>query len=135
MGGGAGSVALGSPHLHEELLTQLSHDVGADALHPGHVLQGFALRYVATPEALDDAVRIDRLDAVTEEGLQRALHDGDITIAHLVLVVRANLEVALHLMHMLLIADASTCGHVLQCSLHGQHGHDNQLSAVLLETL
>ena len=135
MGGGTGSVTLGRPHLHEEFLTQLSHDVSADALHPRHILQSFALRHVTTPKALDDTVRIDRLDAVTEEGLQCALHDGNGTVTHLVLVVRANLEIALHLMHMLLIADAGTSGHVLQGSLHGQHRHDNQLCAVLPETL
>ena len=133
--GGVGRIVLCVPHMQRHVLTEFLHDIGADALHPVDVLQGLALGNVATPQCLYDTVRIDRLDAVTEEGLQCALHNGNGTITHLILVVRANLEIALHLMHMLLIADAGTSGHVLQGSLHDQHRHDNQLSAVLLETL
>ena len=70
-----------------------------------------------------------------EEGLQRALNDLNGTVALLILIVVTELEVALHLVEVLLIADTVTESHVLHGSGHGEHRHKDKLLAILLERL
>ena len=132
---GVGGVVLGSPHVQEHVLTELLHDIGTYALRPVDVLQGLALGDVTAPERLIDAVGVDGLDTVAEEGLQRALNDLNGTVALLILIVVTELEVALHLVEVLLIADTVTESHVLHGSGHGEHRHKDKLLAILLERL
>ena len=117
------------------MLTELSHHISADALYPRGILQSLALCDIRAPQRLVDADGIDRLDTVTQEGLESTLYDLDSTITLLILIEISDLEIAAHLMHMLLVTDTCAHAHMLQSLLHSEHRHDDEISAVFLETL